>query len=177
MSAIRFVDNASSMCEFRLIQGTNQIARIGVPSGGDATVPTTTQYTVQAFTSMGQFSLSSNPVTFDDPSITLLAQVKIMNGYYNFDLVTSPGMAPFTITLENTWSSAVQFKLSQPNSPVAFATVVDEHNNTPISTAQVWTCYAICNGITTATVTLTDPNATVTATDDNNDSGVTLTVT
>jgi hypothetical protein len=41
-------------------------------------------------------------------------------------------------------------------------------------TADLWTCYAICNGITTATVTIDDPDANVTATPNNNNAGISL---
>lgn len=41
--------------------------------------------------------------------------------------------------------------------------VVDEAGGDPIvSTAQVWTAYAIANGITTEIVTVTNPNAVIT---------------
>jgi hypothetical protein len=47
--------------------------------------------------------------------------------------------------------------------------VVDENNNSEIPTAQMWTVYAIVNGITTQTVTFTDPNAKITAVAGNSD--------
>jgi hypothetical protein len=88
MSAITLVNSIStdvaSAVEFRLFQGSHQIAGVGVHAGGQVTIPTGT-------------------------------------------------------------------------------TVVDENNNSEISTAQVWTVYAIANGITTPTLTVTDPNATITA--------------
>jgi hypothetical protein len=53
--------------------------------------------------------------------------------------------------------------------------VVDEHNDGHVNTAQEWTSYAIVNGITTQTVTITDPNATITLREGNND-GFSLTL-
>jgi hypothetical protein len=47
--------------------------------------------------------------------------------------------------------------------------VIDENNDGHVSTAEVWTAYAIVNGITTQNVTITDPNATVTLRQDNNE--------
>ena len=176
MSAIHLLNAASSMAEFRLFQGINQIARVGVPAGGHAAIPTTTQYTAQAFTSEGEFSLSSNVVTFDSTSIVLLAQMQMENGFYDFQLAEKPGIAAYAITLENTWSAPVQFKLNQPHSLFQIVTVVDAHNCSNVSTAKVWSCYAICNGITSAAVTITDPNARVTARGNNDDAGITLSV-
>jgi hypothetical protein len=45
-----------------------------------------------------------------------------------------------------------------------------------IGAAELWTCYAICDGITTATVTIYDPDANVTATPNNNNAGISLIV-
>jgi hypothetical protein len=180
MPAIKLVNNvpASNVpsVEFRLSQGNHQIARIGVHAGGQASIPTTTNYQVQAYTSMGDFSLTSNTLSFNATSATLLAQVLTEDGFYDFRLVQSPGSQPSALVCENTWRNPVQFKITQPGTPVQIVTVVDEHNNTTVSTAQQWQCYAIANGITTQTVTITDPNATITLTPDNDDESFTLTV-
>ncbi|NUP07805.1 MAG: hypothetical protein HOW73_17290 [Polyangiaceae bacterium] len=162
--------------EFRLFQGNNQIARIGVHPGAKAGVPTTASYTARATTSMGDFTLTSNTLTFSDNSTNLLAQVVTENGYYDFQLTQMSGTQPSTILCENTWREPVQFTLAQPGTPVQIVTVVDEHNNTPISTAQQWQCYAIVNGITTGTVSTTNPNATFTVVADNNDLGFMIVV-
>ena len=85
------------------------------------------------------------------------------------------------ITLVNSITAAVasaaEFRLFQRSHQIARVgvhaggqatiptslTVVDENNNSEIPTAQIWTVYAIVNGITTQTLTVTDPNATITA--------------
>lgn len=46
-------------------------------------------------------------------------------------------------------------------------TVVDEGNGGSVNTAQEWMVYAIVNGIMTASVSTTNPNATVTLRDGN----------
>ena len=48
---------------------------------------------------------------------------------------------------------------------------------TEVGTVQTWTIYAIIEGITTPTSMLTNANATVTASRDNNDDGYSLVVT
>lgn len=173
MSAITLVNATSPSsdltAEFRLFQGNNQIARIGVHAGARASIPTTASYSAQCSTTMGDFTLTSNTVNFSNPSVNLLAQVLVENGYYDFQLTMLPGTAAYTVLCENTWREPVQFKLTMPGTPVQIVTVVDEHNNSPISTVQQWTCYAIVNGITTATVTTSDPNATISILADNND--------
>jgi hypothetical protein len=180
MSAIKLVNAVpaatTNSVEFRLSQGSNQIARIGVASGGQASVPTTTNYSVQAFTTMGDFSLTSNTLSFNTTSATLLAQVLTEDGFYDFQLVQSAGSKPSALVCENTWRNPVQFTISQPGSPMQIVTVVDEHNNTTVSTAQQWQCYAIANGITTATVTITNPNSVITITPDNDDESFSITV-
>jgi hypothetical protein len=178
MSAIKLVNNipasVTPATEFRLSQGSNQIARIGVHAGAQASVPTTTNYQAQAFTTMGDFSLTSNTVSFNSTSARLLAQVLTEDGFYDFQLALAPGSLPSAIVCENTWRNPVQFTISQPGSPMQIVTVVDEHNNTQVSTAQQWQCYAIANGITTPTVTVTDPDATITAVANNGGDGATL---
>ncbi len=180
MSAITLVNSInpsdSSTAEFRLYQGANQIARIGVHTTGRASIPTTSNYSAQAMTSMGEFSLTSNTVTFSSDAVDLLAQVLTENGYYDFQLVAKSGSRPDAITCENTWRRPVQFTLTKPGTPIQIVTVVDEHNDALISTAQQWQCYAIVNGITTSTVTINDPNGTVTLVSDNNDDAFTLVV-
>lgn len=183
MSAIKLVNKVAasnvSSAEFRLFQGDedkNLIARQGVHSGALATIPTTSSYTAQAVTKMGDFTLTSNPVTFSNPSQNLLAQVLTENGYFDFQLVAMSGSQPSAIVCENTWRQPVQFTISQPGTPVQIVTVADEHNNSVVSTVQQWECYAIIDGITTESVITTNPSATITVTADNNDDSYTLTV-
>jgi hypothetical protein len=182
-SAIKLVNNVAesnvASAEFRLSQGAdrkNQIARLGVHAGAMAKIPTTTSYTAQAFTNMGDFTLTSNAVTFSNPSQNLLAQVLTEDGYFDFQLQAVSGNQPSAIVCENTWRQPVQFTIKQPGTPVQIITVADEHNNSIVSTAQQWECYAIVNGITTERVLTTNPNATFTLTADNNDDSYTLTV-
>jgi hypothetical protein len=175
MNAITLTNETQENAEFRFFQGTNRIARLGVHPGGTASIPTGTQYTAQAFTTMGDFALASNSVSFTNRSIVLLAQVLAENGYYDFQLLERPGVQPNEITLENTWRLPVQFKVTLPNGPFEMITVVDEHNAGGISTAQTWSIYAIVNGITTGTVQLSDSNAQV-ALKAGDDRGYALTV-
>ena len=164
------------MVEFRLAQGTNQIARLGVHAGGKASIPTTTNYQVQATTQIGNFTLTSNTLSFNTTSATLLGQVYTEDGFYDFQLRQLAGSQPSALVCENTWRSPVTFKISQPGSPVQIVTVVNEHNTASVSTAQQWECYAIANGITTEPIIITDPNATITITSNNNDEAFSLTV-
>jgi hypothetical protein len=47
--------------------------------------------------------------------------------------------------------------------------IIDENNDSEVTTSQIWTAYAIVNGITTANVTITNPNATVILREGNNE--------
>jgi NaMN:DMB phosphoribosyltransferase len=77
VSAIKLINSYphADTAEFRVYQGNHQVARIGVHRGGEASIPTTTNYTAQATTNMGEFTLTSNTVSFEGNSITVLAQV------------------------------------------------------------------------------------------------------
>lgn len=52
--------------------------------------------------------------------------------------------------------------------------VVDENNGDGVGTAQEWQSYAIVNGITTQTLTITNPNATITLQEDSGVFSLTL---
>ncbi len=168
MSAIRFVNNLSAniagTVEFRMMQGDHMVARIGVAAGGTAAVPVGShEYTVQAVSTMGEFTLTSAPLDINSASLVLVAEVLEEDGFYDFKLVQQPGTQLSTITCENTWSAPVQFKVSRPGSPFQFSFVVDANNETGISTEQRWSVYAIANGITCPAVVINSPDATVTA--------------
>jgi len=47
--------------------------------------------------------------------------------------------------------------------------VVDTSDDSEVSTAQLWTCYAILMGVTSDTVTVTNPNAVITLRPGNSD--------
>lgn len=180
MSAIRLVNAVSSAAdassEFRVFQGQNQLAHIGVHAGGMASVPTSSAWQVQGSTTLGDFSMLSNPVTIAGSSANVIAQVLAADGFYDFQLIVTPGSMPSAIVAENTWRNPVSFTFTQPGTPVQMTLVVDEHNNATVSTAQQWTIYAIVNGITTQSVMTSDPNATITLAADNNDDGFSLVV-
>lgn len=156
--------------EFRLLQGAqhqNMVARVGVHAGGKACIPTQgSGYTAVAVTQMGDMTLTSNEVSFSGASQLLVAQVVAENGYYDFRLIAQPGTHFSAIVCENTWRAPVRMTIKQSGTPMTSVTVVDEHNQTIVSTAQQWQVYAIVNGITTATVEFKGPDARVTLTAD-----------
>ena len=180
MSAITFVNalggDAAHPADFRLFQGSNQVARLAVAPGAKAMVPTSVkEMTAQAFTTMGEFSLSSNVVKFEEAAVTLTAEMLQQDGYYDFELVLSPGTELNAIVCENTWRSPVVFKIMHVGTPFEAVTIVDESNNSRVSTAKEWSVLAIVNGITTEKAIVTDPNAAITVSSNNND-GYTLIV-
>ena len=68
----------------------------------------------------------------------------------------------------------VQFTLTKAGTPIQIVTIVDPNNKALIPTEEPLTVQAIVNGITTPMMTITDPNATVTAIADNNVDAFTL---
>lgn len=157
--------------EFRMRQGKDQVARVGVKPGGVAGIPTGHTYRAQAFTMTGRVSLSSEIVSFTDDSAMLLAQMEVNSEFLDFNLELQPGAEPSAIVCENTWKEPVTIKIWRDNSPLQTARVVSEHNNISISTAQEWEVYAIVDGITTQPLYIDDPNAVIELLKDNNDAG------
>jgi hypothetical protein len=166
VNAIRLINSLPLAVEFRFVQDNFVIARITVGGNAEEKIPTTTEYEVQAFTTMGSFALTSNPVSFRDTSITLKAQVLVEQGFYDFRLVALPGISPSAITLENTSDNPVQSKLTRPNTPFQIVTVVDEHNCLNISTVKQWTIDAVVNGLPTNAVVADNLDAAISVASD-----------
>jgi hypothetical protein len=163
--------------EFRVLQGTLQVARIGVAPGASAVIPLGSDYSVQAMTNLGSFTLTSAPLTFDATSVHLLAQMKMSDsGLYEFQLVQANAAQPDTFLFENTWRNPVQFTVALDGNPTPAVLVVDKNNTVTVSTAQQWDIYAIIDGITTQTVRTDNPGATITAVQDANEDGYALVV-
>jgi hypothetical protein len=155
--------SVAASVEFRMLEGTDLIARIGVHSGGQASIPTTVFWTVQASTSVGETLLTSNVIAFDGTSATILAQLLWSDGFYDFQLSMMPAANPSAIVMQNAARNPVSFVLAKPSSGAQIVKVVDEHESVAVDTAQEWQIYAIVNGITTPDVRVTNPSATVTA--------------
>ncbi|MEO8672783.1 MAG: hypothetical protein ABI411_15805 [Tahibacter sp.] len=147
--------------EFRLSQGMNQIARVGIHAGGQAIIPSGSNYTAQSVITMGHFSLTSNELNFSGTATTLLAQILEENGYFDFQLVQRPATELSAIVCENSRRNPVQIKLVEPGTPVQIFTVVDSNGSGLVSAASQWTIYAIVNGITTVTTTNPSPIVTL----------------
>lgn len=171
-SSIKLVNSVSPStspsAEFQVSQGSQTIAKSKVNAGESTSIPTTANYQVQALTQMGDFVLTSNTLTFNQSSATVVAQMSTDDGSYDFQIVQMAGIQPNAIALENTWRSPVQFKLSQPGNPTQINSVVDVRSSNLVSTSQSWTAYAIANGITTPTVTFSDPDTVLTLTANDN---------
>ena len=75
MPGITLKDSTSFAAEFRVLQGSDQVARLGVAPTGKAVIPTGNNYSVQAETNLGKFTLYSNVITFEAPAAYFLAQV------------------------------------------------------------------------------------------------------
>ena len=159
-------ESITSSAEFRLLQGVrhvSMVARVGLPAGGEAVIPTQgSGYTAVAVTQMDDLTLTSNEVSFSGDSQVLVAQVAAENGYYDFRLVAQSGTDLSVIMCENSCRTPVQLTIRQTGTPLTAVTVVDAHQQTLVSTAQQWQCYAIVNGITTGTATFKGSTARVT---------------
>jgi hypothetical protein len=87
--------------EFRVLQGNTPIARVGVKAEESATVPTSNCYKVQAVTTMGNFTLTSNAVTFCKNSVNLRSQVVVQSGFFISSSSRSQA-ASLTLTVSKT---------------------------------------------------------------------------
>ncbi len=181
MSAIRLVagfpSSFAAHAEFRVHQGDHQIARVVAHAGGNIAVPTgPSEFAAQASMSMGEFTLFSNEVYFDETSITLVAELLEEGGFYDFRLIKLPGTEPDRITFENRCETPIAIKLWKPQSPFLMRHVVNGGGVAGVGSAQRWSVHAVVNGITSAPVVTTNPNATITVAQGSNVDNFTLVV-
>lgn len=171
------VNTTPTSAEFRVLQGSNQIAKVSVAPGASARMPMGNAYSVSATTMIGGLALTTATVSFKAHSAFLIARVKLSApGLYGFELLRIGATQPKAIVLENTWRAPVTFNITRNDSPIDILTVVDAYDELPVSTAQQWQIFAIVNGMTTPSVQTTNPDATITVYPDTDDDNYTLTV-
>jgi hypothetical protein len=176
-TGLTLVNTTSTSAEFRICQGSNQIAKVSVAPGANARMPMGNAYSVSATTMIGDLALTTATVSFKAHSAFLIARVKLSApGIYGFELLRIGATQPWAIVLENTWRAPVTFNITRNDSPIDIVTVVDAYEEMPVSTAPQWKIYAIVNGMTTMAVQTIDPDATISVSQDTDDDSYILTV-
>jgi PPE-repeat protein len=174
-SAITLVNNSSSTTEFQLYQGNNQIARVGVKGHEKATVPTEPMYVLDAEPAASPDAVP-NPVLID-ASRPVTAQV-IGGGGNDSIFVKDSGPAVDAsggFQASNYTNSNVNVSVTGVDEPFETTDTLAPDQSSHVSGDEGWSVDVTVNGVT-STVQVTDPNATVTAVNNNSNDAVTLKV-
>lgn len=164
MSALTFRNHTDFVAQFLVSRGEQVIARLpGLASGEHFAVPTAAVYRVVATTVIDGNTYTSAPLDFTDAA-RFLAQVRLVpaQGTYFFEVVEEMSTRPGQLQFQKTTPGPVTFSLSKNGVVLQNVVVTDSFQMKTVETAQEWTAYAIVNGITTGTVTITNPDATIT---------------
>ena len=165
MHALTLGNTTSYIAQFVVSRGEQVIARVpGLAPGAQLQVPVTDDCTVTATTVIDGNTYTSAPLDFTGAA-SFLAQVRqeATQGTYVFEVIEGPSTRPDQLQFQKTTLGPVTFTLSRNGIVLQNVVVTDSFQTTTVETGQAWTVYAIVNGITTDTVTTTNPDATITA--------------
>lgn len=133
-------------------------------------VPTDNLYEVIATTLIEGNTYISAPIS-DSDNRGFLAQVRQerVQGTYEFDVVYFPSHVPDHLVFQKTCLSPVTFVIRKDGKPLQSVVVDSIAENKVLDISNTFHIYAVINGVTTATLTTNNPNATITATNDSSD--------
>lgn len=168
MSALTFHNATPYIAQYVVRRGDQVIARLpGIAPNASVTVPSNSSFDVSATTILEGNTYTSAPVTVNAATL-FLAQVKqhLDQGTYDFEVVTTPSSAANQMQFAKTSLAPVTFTIAQHGVPLQSVVVQDSFAQVALDMSDVYSIYAVINGITTDTTTTSNPNAVVTATSD-----------
>lgn len=148
--------------------GDAMVARIpGLPPGAVQRVPTTQAFTVVASTIVDGNTYTSAPIVFTG-AMRCLAQIvqHEAQGTYAFDVVTMPSGNGGQLEFEKTAIGPVAFQVSLNGRSLQSVVVDNDFTLMTVPIGQIYSIYAVINGITTETTITHDPNAVLAVVED-----------
>lgn len=148
---------------FAVRRGDMTIARLpGLAPGAVLQVPTTQTYTVVATTVLEGNTYTSAPIAFNG-AMRFLARVvqQQAQGTYAFELVAMPSSDPRQLQFEKTTIGPVTFQVSANGMHLQSVVVANDFTMRTLQIGDIYSIYAVINGITTETVTIHDPDAVI----------------
>jgi hypothetical protein len=142
---------------------SNLFGQVAVAAaGGKTVVPTSETYSAYASITMEDGNTYySSTIALDGGTQSLIAQMLVSGGTFNFEVQKSTGAVLDQITLSSTCRLPVKFFVTaMPVSPLgkpvlSTAVVVNPRDTVPISTAEVYGFKCIVNGITSEPLSTT----------------------
>lgn len=165
MSALTLNNATTYIAQYVVHKGGQVVARLpGIPPGASISVSPPEGFEITASTVLEGNTYTSAPVTVDSPTC-FLAQVKqhAEQGTYEFEVVTMPSSASNQMQFEKTSLAPVAFNITRNGAHLQSVVVQDSFTQVTLEISDVYSIYAVINGITTDSTTTSNPNATITA--------------
>ena len=165
MSSLTLSNTTSYIAQFVVYRGEQVIARLpGLAQGAQLRVPVTDTFQVVATTMIEGNTYTSAPLEVTGAAC-FLAQVRqhATQGTYEFEVVQLASSRPDQLQFQKTSLAPVTFTLSRNGVKLQSVVVNDSFRIQTLNIGDTYSIYAIINGITTDTVTITNPDATITA--------------
>ena len=165
MSALTFRNDTTYMAQYVVHKGQQTLARLpGIAPGAVISVPVADTFEISASTILNGNTYTSAPAAVEGPT-HYLAQVKQMaaQGTYEFQVVATPSSAANQMQFEKTSLAPVTFHITRGGARLQHVVVQDSFAPVTLEISDVYSVYAVINGVTTDTVTTSNPNATITA--------------
>lgn len=171
MSVLTFLNTTNYIAQFVVNKGDQVVARLpGIAPGAQMQVPTDDTYSVTASTILDGNTYTSAPavVTGACGFVARVLQSSVQ-GTYDFEMLTEASSAADQMVFQKTTIGPVTFSISKNGVYLQSVVVPDSFRSVTLQIGDVFTMYAVVAGVTTAEVTTTNPNATVTALLDTSD--------
>lgn len=165
MSALTLTNSTSYIAQYVIHRGGLALARLpGLAPGATLSVPEAETFEITASTILEGNTYTSAPIAVSGAT-RFLAQVKQQRAQqtYEFEVVTTPSSVANLMQFEKTSLGPVTFQITHQGVPVQDVVVPDSFVQVTVEISDVYSVYAVINGITTDSVTTSNPNATVTA--------------
>jgi hypothetical protein len=168
MSNITLGNNTQFIAQYVVLNGEQVIARIpGIQPGAQLLVPTNDTYQVIATTIINGNTYISAPIDVSGPTNFLAQVVQVPSqGTYEFNVVELPSTDPNQLQFQKTTIGSVTFTITKDGIPLQTVVVNDAFQIRTVTIGDTFSIFAVINGVTTATVVTTNPNATVVANTD-----------
>ena len=165
MTSLTLSNATPYIAMFTVLKGEQVVARIpGIAPGAQLQIPETHTYQVTASTILDGNIYTSAPIDVDGPSSFLARMLRLPSQTaYEFNVVESPSTRPDQLQFHKTTLSPVTFFISREGIMLQHVVVTDVSRMKTLDISGHYQVHAVINGITTQTVTTTDPDAVITA--------------
>lgn len=165
MSSLTLSNSTPYIAMFTALKGGQVIARIpGIAPGAQMIVPTDDTYQVTASTILDDNTYTTAPIDLNGPTCFLAQVMQVPSqGTYEFNVVQSPSTRSDQLQFQKTCLNPVTFSIARDGHTVQNVVVEDSFQMQTLAIDDTFHVYAIINGVTTDTVTTTNPASVITA--------------